>query len=734
MADSDDPPPSRSRADATPHLVKPAGHVYRVLLALLVAFVTYVSFPATPVVDLPVFEVGSVSTQHVISPIAFQVPKDARELGLEQQEAARGVIPVFIFDRTGADSSLALTRQFFGAVGAAVQDAAPGLTAAAVRVAAESLGLRLKAAEQMFLADPRQRGALSQNMERAITVILAAGVAPTGAMDTVRGMVTVMYGDTARNVSADSIVTLPPFVQRALTLAPRSSVGDPLMEQLLTTFFRPTISFDPSATEMRRNVAKGAVPVHRFEVKPQEAIVRANEVIGPTEYEKLRALRDELESRQEGQRNAGRVAGAVLFNALFVGAFGLALLMFRPAIYASFRSLITMAAVFAIVIVAAAFVSRAPIMRPELIPIAVVAIVFSVLYDSRISMIAVMTLAVLIGGQSIFHNTNAQFLNMIAGVAAVFSVRLMRQRNQAYYSMLSIALAYALAAVAHGLTLDRPVVDVLQSVLYGGVNAVITVPFALLVLPLAEEFTGIDTYPRLLEWSDLNRPLMRQMSLEAPGTYAHTMTIANLAEAACNAIGANGMLARVGAYYHDIGKLTAPHYFVENQARGRNPHDQIEPHQSAFIIRNHVVGGLELAAKHKLPRTLRAFINEHHGTGPITYFLEKSTELEGPPVNPEEFRYPGPIPQSVETAVVMLADAAEAAARVLNEPTPQKLREVVNHIMKLRMEQGQLADAQLTMKQLEIVKDEFTRVLSAAHHSRIDYPVSAGGITAEFAS
>jgi hypothetical protein len=155
---------------------------------------------------------------------------------------------------------------------------------------------------------------------------------------------------------------------------------------------------------------------------------------------------------------------------------------------------------------------------------------------------------------------------------------------------------------------------------------------------------------------------------------------------------------------------------------------------SASIIRAHVTGGIELAKKHKLPRTVRAFIPEHHGTGPITYFLEKSTEREGPPLNPEAFRYPGPIPQSAETAIVMLADAVEASARVLNEPSPEKLRELVEHIIKLRMDQGQLDDAPLTLQELDIIKEEFVRVLSAAHHSRIDYPVSAGGITAEFAS
>ena len=261
----------------------------------------------------------------------------------------------------------------------------------------------------------------------------------------------------------------------------------------------------------------------------------------------------------------------------------------------------------------------------------------------------------------------------------------------------------------------------------------VCVALALMLLPPLEEFTGIDTYLKLLEWSDLNRPLMRRLSLEAPGTFAHTMRIANLAEAAADAVGANGLRARVGAYYHDIGKLRKPDYFVENQPRGRNPHDKLKPLTSASIIRNHVRNGLDLADEHGLPAALRAFISEHHGTGHITYFYEKARERDGA-VSPADFSYPGPIPQTAETAIVMLADGVEASANVLHDPTPEKIREVIDHIARQRIEQGQLRDAPLTLKQLEIVKEQFARVLIGMYHHRIDYPRSSGGVTGEFSS
>jgi putative nucleotidyltransferase with HDIG domain len=386
-----------------------------------------------------------------------------------------------------------------------------------------------------------------------------------------------------------------------------------------------------------------------------------------------------------------------------------------------------------IVIVASSVIAHLPQrIHPELIPVAFAAVIASTLFDPRLGMIAAMVLAVLIGGQSEFRGTNALFLNLIGGSAAAFTVRIVRHRNQTHYAILAIAAAYFIAAVAIGLTLDLALVDIGRSALWGGLNALASVSIAMMLMPGAEQFAGVDTDSTLLEWSDLNRPLLRRLSLEAPGTYAHTIAIANLAESASNAVGANGLLARVGALYHDIGKLKKPQYFAENQAKGRNPHDKLKPTTSAAIIRNHVLEGLELADEHKLPRGVIPFIREHHGTGPISYFLEKARERDGVPANTAEFAYPGPSPQSIETAIVMLADGVEAAARVLNDPTAQKIREVVDRIVRQRLDQGQLSNAPITLAQLETIKEQFTRVLAGMYHSRIDYPAASGGINAEF--
>ncbi len=432
--------------------------------------------------------------------------------------------------------------------------------------------------------------------------------------------------------------------------------------------------------------------------------------------------------------NATHMIGHFLSNLLVLSVFAGTLALYRPQLYQSLRAIGLFALLFLAVLGVAAAVSRSETPHVELIPVAVVGILLSVLFDPRVSVFAAMVLAILIDLQPAYAGTDAPFILLVGGVAAAFSVRVIRRRDQAYYSILVTAAAYALAEVAIGLTVGWSARQLWWGVGFGIVNAVVSVALALMLLPTLEELTGVDTYLKLLEWSDLNRPLMQRLSVEAPGTFAHSMRLANLAEAACNAIGANGLLSRVGAYYHDIGKLKKPEYFVENQPRGRNPHDKLKPATSAAIIRNHVREGLELASENSLPAAIKAFITEHHGTAPITYFLEKAKERDGAPANPAEFAYPGPIPQSAETAICMLGDGIEASAHVLHDPTPAKIRDVVDHIVRQRIDQGQLREAPLTLKQLEVIKEQFARVLVGMYHHRIDYPATGGGVTSEFAA
>src|SRR5439155_459062 len=256
-----------------------------------------------------------------------------------------------------------------------------------------------------------------------------------------------------------------------------------------------------------------------------------------------------------------------------------------------------------------------------------------------------------------------------------------------------VGAGYLVGALALGMAASWAVGAIGTVALLGTGQALVSAGFTYMLLPAAESLTHITTDITLLELSDPSRPLLRRLSLEAPGTYAHSVAMANLVEAACNRIGANGLLGRVGCYYHDIGKIRNPQYFVENQTRGNNPHDRLKPYQSAQIIRAHVTDGIALAREAALPDAVAAFIPEHHGTMEITYFLDRAIKSgDGGPPDPRDYTYPGPRPRSPETAITMLADSVEAALRVLEELTPQKIEEVIDHIVRSKLNGGQLDD------------------------------------------
>ncbi|MDQ2766584.1 MAG: HDIG domain-containing protein, partial [Gemmatimonadota bacterium] len=650
---------------------------------------------------------------------------------------ARSAKPIFDYSSAALDSSQQQLSSLMRSVAAAVDSTAKRNEGAAATRAAMARGLAITPAEGAYIARPDRRRALQEAVRHAYARWLPEGLAASGALDDVQGELLVRRGTEERNVLADSVLTLGTLLRRARPLQPdpNSSVADGLYLKLLAGLLHPTIVPDPAATEQRRADLRSSVDVNRYMVRAGEKVVGEHEVVGRAEFDKMHAMHEAIQSTVGGDHAFRRVLGGIAYNALVLAIFGIAILVFRPGLYRSMRALALFAAVFTLVLVVAAIGAQWQPVRPELVPVAIAAIIISMLFDARISMIAAMILAVLAGGQSVYRGTNALFLNLVGGAAAALSMRTMLRRDDGYRYVLTIGAAYLFAAVTLGLTLGWTTRQIGASAGFGVLNAFVSVVLAMFLMPLAERLTGVTTSLTLVEWSDLNRPLLRRLSLEAPGTYAHTIAMANLVEAACNAIGANGLLGRVGTYYHDIGKLAKPQYFVENQAGGRNPHDMLKPGTSATIIRNHIQEGLDLAAEYHLPAAIAAFIPEHHGTGHITYFEEKARGGDGAPVpNVADYIYPGPVPQSAETAICMLADGVEASVRVLQDPTPQRVRDVIDHIVKQRVDQGQLHEAPLTLKDLDVIKDEFARVYASMHHARIDYPTASGGVTSEFAT
>ena len=426
-----------------------------------------------------------------------------------------------------------------------------------------------------------------------------------------------------------------------------------------------------------------------------------------------------------------QLIGPFLYNAVILAPFWLLLAVYRRETYRSLREVAFVAALFIFGVVCAAFGARLFPGRPELTPVPFVAMLVTMLWSGRLSVFAATTLAVLIGAQGAFGNAASLLFGLTGGVAAALSIRILRRRRSLYPTVALVAGALAVTSIALGLTLAWTPLGTLVSVAVGVGVSVGSAAVALLVLPLAESATRVTTDLTLLELSDPGRPLLKRLAMEAPGTYAHSLAMANLCEGACEAVGANALLARVGCYYHDIGKLAGPHFFVENQPRSGSPHDRLPPEESARIIREHVESGLALARAHHLPDVVCAFIAEHHGTTRVEYFLERARQGGVAPLDDRAFTYPGPRPSSAETAIAMLADSAEAVVRALDDPTPEVVRAAIGKVVTARVMAHQLDDAPLTLRDLERVQEEFARVLAGMYHSRVTYPEAADGLAGE---
>jgi putative nucleotidyltransferase with HDIG domain len=357
---------------------------------------------------------------------------------------------------------------------------------------------------------------------------------------------------------------------------------------------------------------------------------------------------------------------------------------------------------------------------PYLNPSALVGLLLTLLIDARVGGMAAVVAAVLLAVISDL-SWSVGVLTLVGGLTAVLSVSKVSQRGDLMRAGFIVGGANFLLMIALGLV-SKDTGLILHSYL-GLLSGVLASIVAIGVLPYLESVFKITSSIRLLELSNPNHPLLRRLMLEAPGTYHHSILVGNLAEAAAEAVGADGLLARVGSHYHDIGKLKRPYFFVENQVGKDNPHDKIAPSLSTLIVTSHVKDGLELAAEYKLPPVVTQFIAQHHGTDLVRFFYHRATEAaEDDSVEERDFRYPGPKPQGKEVAIVSLADAVEAAVRSLSKPTPGKIEGLVRKIIKDRLNSGQLDESDLTFQDMDRIANSFAKVIMGMFHTRVEYP------------
>jgi putative nucleotidyltransferase with HDIG domain len=359
-----------------------------------------------------------------------------------------------------------------------------------------------------------------------------------------------------------------------------------------------------------------------------------------------------------------------------------------------------------------------------LIILPVSAMLITIIFDSRVGFYSVVITALIVS--AIRGIDYPLFLSsVVAGSLAVYTVRDIKNRNQIFRSILYIMVGYSISIISIGLESFDDYINVLDRLIFAGINSVLSPVLTFGFLIFFERVFKISTDITLLELSDFNHPLLKELSSKVPGTFHHSVVIGSLAEAGAEAIGANPLLARVGAYYHDIGKILKPEYFIENQTSGKNKHDKLSPNMSTLIIISHVKEGVELAKKYNLPQNVIDFIQMHHGTTLVSFFYDKALRKRRAyrdQVREIDFRYPGPKPTTKEIAIVMLADSIEASVRSMVEPTLPQMEGLVDSVVRNRLLEGELDECNLTMQEIASIKKSFLNIFVGVHHKRIQYP------------
>jgi putative nucleotidyltransferase with HDIG domain len=714
-------------------------HGFRALVVFAIATGIPLMFPRTPLPDFVSLEEGAVADQDVIATVSFAVTKSSAQLEAERLAAEQSVTPVFTLKAHAADSSAARVRAFFARLDSAFAEPGLGPEEAISRTLA-GIDLQPTPEQVVYLQSQSNRAALRRSLERAYQSLLGTGVVRGADLENLTSpQVVVTDGETQRSMARDSLVTLGRFYAQASRLAPANASvsGVALFQTLLIRFAEPSLTLDRAKTIAAREQARSAVQPTTGNVLEGERIVTAHERVGRAEIEKLQAYRTALLDSGFGSEGANLLGllGSILYALIPLGLLAVVMHFFWPGVYTDLRGFLIVLLLAPVILAIASAISHTstPASLVTLIPIAIAGLLIGALYDGLLALFLVLAIAIIIAGQPPFSGLSSAVLLLSAGAAASLGVRGVHRRAQSWVLIALITGAYLLAGIALVLMRVEQSPELVEIVFWGLLSAIAsTVLVVAALLPAMERLTGITTDQTLLELTDLNRPLLRQLSREAPGTYAHSIAVGNLTEAGCQAIGANALLARAGCHYHDIGKMAQPQYFIENQAKGRNPHDKLSPSRSAAVIREHIREGLHLATEANLPQVIKDFIAEHHGTMTISFFLDKAREEEPDvDINPSNFAYPGPKPQSRETAIAMLADGIESATRVLPDPAPDRIREVIEEIVRSRLETGQLDQCPLTLREIDTVKAQFARVLIGMYHHRVAYPTGVGATSME---
>lgn len=516
-------------------------------------------------------------------------------------------------------------------------------------------------------------------------------------------------------VKPDALDTYKRQMETEIAVSGIAEELKPFSVQLGQHLLRPNLIFDQEETEARKKQAMNEVVPVRF--AKGEIVLRKGEKVTTRHIAILQDL-GLLETRNRWRD----IVGSGMYSLIFVCAVATYIRLFQKEILND-ESKISLVALVGLGVMLLGQVFGA--VSGFLVPVAAAAMLIGTLIDLRLGFVVGSVLAMAVGTME-GQDPRLIVSGVMGSLAGVYGITHLGQRSDFMRAGLGVGMANVIVILAFHITGRLPFSDfaLLKDLLWGGLNGLISAIVALGTLPYFENVFNVITLVKLLELLNPNQPLLKRLLIEAPGTYHHSAMVANLAEAASEAVGGNSLLARTGAYYHDIGKLKRPYFFIDNQFGMDNPHEKLTPSLSTLIITSHVKDGVDLADEYRLPEAVTDFIRTHHGTNLVSYFYSKASSdgQKADGISEQDFRYEGPKPSTKETAIVMLADAVEAGVRSLTKPTPARIEATVKKIITDRLSDHQLEKCDLTLRDLDTIAEVFTKVLSGVFHPRIEYP------------
>ena len=569
----------------------------------------------------------------------------------------------------------------------------------------------------------RRKVTLTSFVDKTLDDIYQYGILEEKKRSNPEQLVFLRKGNEAFEINYDRLFSqdeIQPFLTSAISRANLVSIQPELLE-LFYTIIEPNVIFDSSLTQKELDSKLNNISYTRGSIERGTIIISKGEVVEGEKLDILNSLKQEFEAQVWSKSSYNWI----LFGYSLLVCMALLMLLlfmrkYRRDIYENnvkvsfiFFNILLMVFLTSLVV---NFESR----YVYIVPLCILPLTLKAFFDSRLGLFT-HVITVLILGFIVPNSYEYMFLQIIAGIVTILTVSELYKRANLFISVGQITFIYILVYFSFTIIQEGNILNLDSEIFLTFVLGGLATLFVQPLIYIYEKLFGLVSDMSLLELSDTNTKLLKELSDKAPGTFHHSLNVANLAEAAANEIGANAMLVRVGALYHDIGKMENPTYFSENQSSSVSSHDELSPRESAEIIIGHVIRGIEIAKKNNIPDRVIDFIRTHHGTTTVYFFYMKEKEMDKT-VSSEDFRYPGPIPFSRETAILMMCDSVEAASKSLKEPTTAKIDSFVEKIITKQMEEAQFLNADITFKEIQLIKKVLKQKLKNIFHLRVEYP------------